>query len=367
MASLPFAAGKRWLYDFHTKNSASGPTGVSQTESEGQRLLYVDGEVNWQGRSAWQITQYDRPTKPQTAGNFVATTLYVVQDADGLERWVPTAVGGDWKRILSAKEASFSAGAFLMAGMPAQGDGLQQSGPTPITVAAGSFSTVDVSHEASLTGQYAPSDIFEKRHEYYADNVGLVSAAWSYSVDNNDPQATDTSSTGSLSLNSIDSGPNVLTEAEPNDVGSELGAESLSLGNILTGGIELSDSAMVVTDSYLTSGIAPNVLSNENGKKAVQDWFKFKTLDVGMHHIVLKYSADSGAADHPNALALYLFRSEPGVGLKFEASSVLDSKQLATNAGEWIHADNLPAGTYIVAVQALSTPGGAVGYWLSAQ
>jgi len=44
--------------------------------------------------------------------------------------------------------------------------------------------------EATVTGPTATADIFEKRHKYYADGVGLVSSTWSYSYDHNDPQGT---------------------------------------------------------------------------------------------------------------------------------------------------------------------------------
>src|SRR3569833_2037064 len=106
-----------------------------------------------------------------------------------------------------------------MAGGFSQGNGLEVSGPTPVTVPAGTFNTVEVSHEASVTGQYVPADISEKRAEYYADGIGLVSATWSYSYDDNDPQGADTSSTGTISLTGADSGAALVKESEPNDAG----------------------------------------------------------------------------------------------------------------------------------------------------
>jgi hypothetical protein len=353
---VPFAAGKRWIYDVNSTNTAV-IAGVSQTKVDDERLLYVNGAVTWQGRAAWQVTQYDRPKAPTGAAGFIASTLYLAQDSNGLDLWVPSGAGG-WAHILSTQSASFD-GTFLMAGAPAQGHDLHISGPAAVAVPLGSYNAVDVSHKAVVTGQFAAADISEERHEYYGDNVGLVRATWGYSVDNNDPQAADTSSTGSINLTTADTGPNVVNEAEPNDLGSETGAQAVAVGDIVTGQTQDGDAGQVLTDS--------NVGANKSGQKLLQDWYKLVTSSTGAHHVVLKYTNNSTLASQPDDLDLYLFREAAGGGLTFVQRSVLDPTTPEGAGMEWIHAENLPAGTYFVAVQAWATPGGKVSYWLSIQ
>src|SRR4051812_19116622 len=225
-AALPLNVGKRWNYTVNSKSTVV-IGGISQTNVDNVRLLSVNRATTWQGRDAWALTQVDRPrdlTKARTAASVSLSTVYLAQDADGLFKWMDASTSGSWSQVLSAKTATF-AGEFFMAGGPSQGSGLDVSGPTPVTVPAGTFNTVEVSHDATVTGQYAKADIFESRAEYYADGVGLVSSKWSYSYDDNDPQGTDTSTTGTINLTAADSGAAIVTESEPNDAGTTGGAQ----------------------------------------------------------------------------------------------------------------------------------------------
>jgi hypothetical protein len=287
-----------------------------------------------------------------------ASTLYLAQDAAGLDLWVGASGTGKWAHILSTQSASFD-GTFLMAGGPAQGSGSQVSGPTPIVVAPGTYDSVEVQHKASVTGQFVAADIFEDRQEYYADKVGLVRAAWSYSVDSNDPQGADTSSTGTINLTGIDSGPNVVAESEPNDLGTGTGAQLINVGDIVTGQTLEGDPGQIMTDA--------NVAANKSGQKLLQDWYKLEIPSVGPHHFVLKYINNSTLAAQPDDLDLYLFQEAADGSLTFIQRSVLDPTKPEGANGEWIHATSLAAGTYFVAVQAWATPGGEVSYWLSSQ
>jgi hypothetical protein len=359
-AALPLNVGKRWNYTVNSKSSVV-IGGVSQTNVDNLRLLSVNRATTWQGRDAWALTQVDRPrdlTKARTAASVNLSTVYLAQDDDGLLKWMDASPNGRWTQVLSAKSATFT-GEFFMAGGPSQGNGLDVSGPIPVTVPAGTFNAVEVSHDAKVTGQYATADIFESRSEYYADGVGLVSSKWSYSYDDNDPQGTDTSTTGTIDLTAADSGAAIVKESEPNDAGTTGGAQAINIGDVLTGQTRDTDPGQTVTDS--------NVGVNKNNVRLLQDWYAFQASTASPHLIVLKYTNKSTDTAQPDDLDLYLFKAQADGSLGYVQRSVLDPTKPESKDGEFIYTANLPGGTYYIAVQAWATPGGPVDYTLSLQ
>src|SRR3569833_1070213 len=359
-AVLPLTAGKRWNYTVTSKSTVV-IGGISQTDVDNLRLLSVNQATTWQGRDAWALTQIDRPrdlTKARTAASVSFSTVYLAQDADGLFKWMDASPNGSWTQLLSAKSASFT-GEFFMAGGPSQGSGLDVSGPPPVPVPAGTFNAVEVSHDAKVTGQYATADIFESRTEYYADGVGLVSAKWSYSYDDNDPQGADTATTGTIQLTAADSGAAIVKESEPNDAGTTSGAQAINIGDVVTGQTRDTDPGQTVTDN--------NVGVNKNNVRLLQDWYAFQAGTAGPHLIVLKYTNKSTDTTQPDDLDLYLFKAQADGSLGYVQRSVLDPTKPQSKDGEFIYTANLPAGTYYIAVQAWATPGGSVDYTLSLQ
>ena len=81
---------------------------------------------------------------------FRAEVIYLFQSGDGLERWVPTTGGGEWRRILSRTQDSFSSNSFLLAGNP-RGT-TSTIGSSSASVPSGSYNTVQARVEFTLTG-----------------------------------------------------------------------------------------------------------------------------------------------------------------------------------------------------------------------
>jgi hypothetical protein len=354
-ARLPLAAGAQWLYSVEQTNRAiASSTGVSTTEFSGRRLLHTEDEVAWQGRSAWRLTQFDLQTAPENAPGLEVVQIYLAQDADGLYKWTGTASEGEWKRILSTHSLAFDAATFLMAGGPSHEETIELRPAVTSVVPAGTYTTLLAYHEFTQTGQYAPEDIFEERWEYYADGVGLVSAAWDYSYDDNDPQGTDLTSVGAVDLLGTNIGPTVSREVEPNDVGHA--AQRIEADTIISGLVHIDDAGEIVADV--------NVAANVNGAQLLQDWYRLDVTTDGFWHIALAYRTYNGINSHYDDLDLYLFREEaPGV-LALVDRSVMDPSTHAARQGEWLHR-NLPTGVYYLAVQAWKTPSDPVPYWIS--
>jgi len=354
--SVPFVAGKRWLYDVDRTNTVvATSTGVQTFKFVGERMLRAEQELTWQGRTAWRLAQYDLQSNPGASPGFNVATIYVSQGPDGLDKWVDTSTGGEWRRMLSTQALSFNNNTFLMAGGPAHGQGTGLSSPWPIAVPAGDYLTVLAYHQFKQTGPLEPEDIFEERWEYYADGVGLIKAVWDYSFDDNDPKGTDLMSVGTVDLKGIDTGPAVLSEVEPNDNGTAAASQRVTVGNIVAAQTQLSDLGRIVADD--------NVAANVKLEKLIQDWYRLELPAAGPRHIALVYDLFTNA--NFNDLDLYLFREGVGGTITFVNRSVLDPTTSEGRDGEWIQESNLPAGTYYIAVQAWNTPTDSVKYWIN--
>jgi hypothetical protein len=355
--SIQFAAGKRWLYDVDRTNTViATSTGVQSFPFVGKRVLHAVEELQWQGRTAWKLRQYDLKNAPGASPGLEVATMYVSQTADGVDKWLDSSTGGEWRRILSRQSSNFDNNTFLMAGGPSHDDGTELTSSVSITTPSGTYSTVVAHHDFTETGTFATRDIFEERDEYYADGVGLVRAAWDYSFDDNDPRGTDLKSVGIVDLRGVDTGPVVVAESEPNDDGTAAAADAAAASSIVTAATHHSDPGRIVANT----NVAPNI----SGLQLLQDWYRFEVTAAGARHVALVYDAFNFTTRQYDDLDLYLFREGAGGVLTFVGRSVLDPSTNEGSDGEWI-AQNLTAGAYYVAVQAWNTPSDPVTYTLS--
>ena len=116
--SLPFVTGRRWLYDVNWSTTVVGVgIGVSTTTFAGRAVVYVESELQWQGRSAWRVLRYDLENVP-SENPFAAEVIYLSDNLTGLDKWAPTGSGGVWRRVLSTVDASFGNNDFFMARNP---------------------------------------------------------------------------------------------------------------------------------------------------------------------------------------------------------------------------------------------------------
>jgi hypothetical protein len=347
LVTVPFTAAKRWLYDLEWHNSYGGSMG----HFVGERLLYTVGQVTFQGRSAWQVLMLDVNDLAVNEQPFLPATRYLSQTADGLDVWVGTPESGKWKRALGSQQQSFSNSTFLMAGGPNQGSASTTiTNAVTVTVPSGTYSTSRTTYRYSDLNGTGTSDVDEAREEYFADGVGLVASIWDYHFDDNDPSASDSSSVGSAKLRAIDAGPDVVTEAEPNnDAG--VSAQMLPLDSFVSGITRISDVGRIVNDS--------RVDANSTGEKRLQDWYCFTVTASGVHSVLLWHLPTTIEGVRPD-LDLYLFREGTGGALTFIAKSNFDP---TLETGEWIHQPTEP-GKYCAAVQAWSTGAPAIPYWL---
>jgi hypothetical protein len=348
VADMPLTTGRTWVYQEQWSRAVVGSTiGVDSTRFDGTLVLHVEGPASWQSRSASRLVRYDIETVPGEEP-FRATVLYVFQSAAGLETWVPTGGGGEWRRILSRSQLSFSTNHFLLAGDPRGQTTVLSSSST--TVPAGSYSTVLARVQFTQTGNNVPEDIFEDRSEHYANGVGMVRGTWSFDFDDNDPAAFDVYEDGTIQLSQVDAGTygDVTAEAEANNVGTSVGAQAIPRAGIVAARIAIGDAGTVVTHADVTANIL--------GSKLLQDWYRFTMPSTGAFRIDLVYQTFTGA--QPNDVDVFLFREDVGGQLTYVSRSVE-----AEIDPEAIVVPSLAAGNYYIAVQAWNTPGGAIDYW----
>jgi hypothetical protein len=348
-ATVPFSVGKRWVYDLEWRNTFGG----AGLDFLGERLMYTVAQVNFQGRSAWQVILLDVNELAVNAQPLSTTTRFLSQSADGLDIWVGTPTSGNWRRALAPQAQPFSNSAFFMAGGPNHGNAsTTMTSSVTVTVPSGTYSTMRATYQyRDNDGGAGANDVDENREEYFADGVGLVASLWDYHFDDNDPSASDSSSVGSARLRAIDNGPDIVMEFEPND---DLGATAQPLLNdsFVAGGTRLGDVGRVVIDA--------NVDANSAGEKRLQDWYRFTVTTTGNHSVLLWHHSTPVNGVTPD-LDLYLFREGTGGALTFIAKSNFDPTR---ETGEWL-TRSLQPGTYYAAVQAWHTGADPIGYWLN--
>ncbi len=345
VADVPLPVARTWTYEEAWERTVVGSSiGVETTTFDGTLVLDVTGPVSWQGRNATRLVRYDIETVPGDQP-FRAEVIYVFQSADGLETWVPTGGGGEWRRILSRSQLSFSTNHFLLAGDPRGSTTVLSS--SSASVPAGSYSTVRARVEFTQTGPFAPEDIFEDRSEHYANGVGLVRASWSFDFDDNDPSAFDVFDEGTIELASVDAGTYANVGGDGGS--SAAAAPTIARQGIVAARVAIADAGTIVSH--------PEVSANILGSKLLQDWYRFALPSTGGVRLDLVYQTFTGA--QANDVDVFLFREGAGGALTYVAGSVA-----AETEPEVIDIPSgLVAGTYLVAVQAWNTPGGAIDYW----
>jgi hypothetical protein len=137
----------------------------------------------------------------------------------------------------------------------------------------------------------------------------------------------------------------VTGEGEPNDSADP--ARDIPRLGIVSGRIAVSDAGTIVTDTNVT----PNIL----GSKLLQDWYRFTVTSGGLFRLDLVYQTFTGV--QANDVDVFLFREEGNGTLTYVARSI------EAEAEPEVIVASLTAGTYVVAVQAWNTPGGAIDYW----
>ena len=350
--TIDFEPGKVWRYSVGLLTTTSS----GSYEFGGERVLYAERELTWQGRTAWRVTEIDERRSGPAKFGFTLKTRYFAQGPEGLDHWVGTDSSGVWRRLLSRQSLVFANNGFLWAGKVESSRATTIELRVPITTPAGSFSTaeagVDFSDNDNGTG---PTDIFESHHEYYVDGDGIVLSTWNVDFDDNSGVANDYHSEGLVELLEVGRGPEVRVEAQPVDSNSSPASpQPVSLNGYLTGQTQLSDLGTVTVD--------PSVLPNIDGVRRVQDFYRFTVGTQGQYLVTLvDYSAYLPEATRSD-LDLYLFREEQGTRLTYVTRSTRDP--VNEPGGEQIDA-SLTAGNYVIAVQAWNTPAGAAPYWLS--
>ena len=351
VVALPLSDGKFWRYDVADTNTVIA-SGITRVGFRGDALVRVEGQVTWQGRSAWETRVYRFPAV-NTNDAFSVRTEYLSQGANGLKRWK----GNEWRTVFPPSGATIQNGVFLLQDGPThtKTPAVMTVEPSTAVVPAGTYSTLRVRHEFTETGQYAPKDIFETRTEHYTPGVGLVLANWSYSNESNDPQGVSQYSSGRMAL-AVGSFPQFGVEQEPND-GFSTPTPMWTSWNLFSGTTLVSHGGTVLTDASVGCSqecIHPNV----SGERKIQDWYRLVLTSSDVVRIMLAFDHTSSGAPRPNDLDLYLFR-QTGATLQFVASSANEPGK-----GERL-LRSLAAGTYIIAVQAWDTPGPEpVRYWV---
>lgn len=345
---IPFAPDKQWHYAMSEESRALG--GVY--EFTGDLVLYVENELQWQGRTAWKLTQLKERIEGPAKFAFTIEPLYLSQSSAGLDRWIGTETSGSWRRLLSYESSLFSNNTFLYAGRVESGRGSTVTAQVPISVPAGSFVTLEASVEFNDgDGGAGPSDIFERHHEFYADGVGLVRSSWDVDFDDNQGNG-DYGTDGLVELLSVDGTPEILSESEPNDSFDSAAALPAARG-YLRAQTSHSDPGMLSDD--------PNVFPNSLGASWLHDFYRFDVTTTGQHLVTLAdfSNYETGAKTD---LDLYLFREDAAGVRTYVASSTRDP---ATHPGGESIDMTLTPGRYYVVVQAWNTPNGAARYWLS--
>ena len=129
-----------------------------------------------------------------------------------------------------------------------------------------------------------------------------------------------------------------------------LGWARLNSYSIVAGSVHIDDIGDLVPDA--------NVAENIEGEKKLQDWYSFDHAG-GAFRLDLRHQSYTNSAF--NDLDVYLFRIEAGGALTFVNRSTNDPTM--DGERESIVSAFLPAGTYVVAIQAWATPTERVEYW----
>lgn len=350
--SIPFNTGKTWLYDLNWSVTCVGCGGVTVETFEGESILYVAGQMAYEGRSAWQVLRYDIETTPSTDNAFRVRTKYLFQDSSGLQSWEGNR---GWRRVLSTQMSSFDNNSLLMTRSPNSGAHTEQT-VVSVTVPSGTYNALRAnSTYREGFSSYAPVDHNEDHSEYYVDNVGLVKSVWDFWYDDNDPGAIDVYEVGTADLKAMDGDVvwEIEVEQEPNDCPdvSHLVATAYSIVN---GAADINDSGCLISDG--------NVAENTNGQAKAEDWYRFEIAEISSFRLDFVYEYFTNGQF--NDLDVYLYREATDDSYTFVDRSVNDGT--GDTPQESILQTSLPPGTYYVAVQAWNTPTGSVDYWFLA-
>lgn len=330
--TFPSTAGKTLTYNSTTKTGYMSQYGYSNTITEGTYYMYVRDKSTRYGKLCTKLFQLFL----DNTGRFTYSTYYIAQEGGELSILFMTS----WKRILSLYSITPTIDGFLFAPGP------QHIAPLSLTAAqvttpAGSFNGVKIKYHFTQTGQYATHDIFEDSYEIYADGVGLITSEWSYDDDDNDPQGTDFSGSGTVTLIGIDAiGIPVLSdEVEPNQLKLSTEYQTISRPGIVLGNAAASDSGW---DWW------PNIVR-------VQDVYRF---DLATPSTVI---IDLTIGGMNSALDLRLYRLIPGSGGTPDQISFLtwDNQPGGTPEHIWTQ---LASGSYLIGITASSTPDGPSNY-----
>lgn len=352
VGSIPLATGNKWVYDLDWSRTCVGCSGVTVTNYSGQAVLVIEGQVQWNNKTAWQISQYEVEDTPTFSEAFKLSTEYLFQDSYGLERW--DTYSSSWRRILSTQGDQFANNSLFFTRNPNANAETTQSLAT-VTIPYGDFLTVKANSKYRVGfSTYSAADHDEDHSEYYADNVGLVYSTWDFWFDDNNPSAIDVYETGLAELVARDDDAEleVLKELENNHPSSSAQVLS-SRETIISGIINIADDGATVGNS--------TVLDNILGQAKIEDWYEFEltfTQDIRIDLIYEYYDWDSSSY---NDIDLYLFRREQNGLLNLLSQSTRDGTQ--SDPQEAIALSSQPAGTYLVAIQAWNTPSGNVDYW----
>jgi hypothetical protein len=360
-ANFPLTVGKRWRYARNdTTTIVAASTGVTTARFTGEQIVWAAEQVSMGGRAATRLVVLGYNSTPLGSNpQFTASEVYLSQSATGLDRWIASSAGGQWRPLLSNTSSALTNGTFLLTQGPSQGTDIQLSASS-VTVPAGSYTTVRARHASSNWAQYATQHWDEVRIEDYADNVGLVRSQWNYLFDPTDPAAADVSQHGSIQLTNVDTGPLPVlsSESEAND--SSNSAISLVSGrSVVEGTTLISHSGATLTSAGVGCGVTACLSANENGQIRMQDWYRLDVTASITVRVELQFAPyDAGAAQF-NDLDLYAFQSTASGGLRYVAVSGAAAGEAELLTG------TLNPGTYYFAVQAWRTRGSAVRYWLS--
>jgi len=336
--NFPLALGKKWLYD-DTSSGTVCIAGCSTSIFSGRSVLVIDSQLTLQSEVASRVRQF----RIAHNGAFSVSTMYLAQRSSGLAKFSVTASA--WRTVLSTTSTSFSNGAFLLAGGPLH-DAPHVLATETVTVPAGSYAVVAVSHEFTQTGPSAPADIFEDEIERFANNVGLVTAFQDYTFDDNNPSGLDQFAFRLYRLRAFDTfaSPALVTESEPNDSGTTA-LTAVVDSSVISASTRMTDAGAVLAGT----AINPDSL----GVRRVQDWYRFVAPFTGT--VTIRLVAERTDVD----LDLYVLRTGAS------AYTLSGSSVNATGLDEEIALAVTSGLTYYIAVQAWNTAiGGRSNYWI---
>lgn len=351
IALFPWDLGRRWYYDIEWTSTVISGTGGSTSNADGPVLMYGTDMFPWQGRDAWRVWVWEWLTLDDASMQFRWRERILSSVNGTLEQWSNSDAA--WRKILDPNNASFSNNAFMLAGGPDFTAPTEQT-VTSVTVPYGTFDALRADYHYDNYDPLLPEppvDYREDRTEWYAPGIGLVYVFWDDWEDDNSGGCCDLYFDGTYSLRYLDEGPipAVGTEGsgETNDAPST--ADAIPLPSVVIGFTAITDVGTVVDDV--------NVSANKNGEKLIQDWWAFTHSGSGSLRIELKGLGPT------NDLDLYVFSIDDTGAIAHVASS-----KNPAGADERL-TGTLPAGTYVLAVQAWDTPdlnsNGDVIYFLS--